>query len=198
MRSTALPLCVTLVMAAALHGALGAAPLPAAQKPGEANPRAVAVKHFMERVDEYMKLHKDVADKVGPAHETKDAAKIVARQNALAEGIRAARANAKRGEIFLPEVQGQFREIIDADFAKRSARDEKAALKDVPDDPVRVNATYPEAKPIATMPPKILANLQRLPEPLEYRFMKRHLILLDVEANLIVDYIPNVLPPESK
>ena len=35
--------------------------------------------------------------------------------------------------------------------------------------------------------------LPELPEPLEYRFAGRHLILLDTEANLVVDVVPGVL-----
>jgi len=53
---------------------------------------------------------------------------------------------------------------------------------------------YPETKPLATVPPKLLAKLPRLPEELQYRFFDRHLILLDVDADLIVDYIPDALP----
>ena len=42
------------------------------------------------------------------------------------------------------------------------------------------------------MPPSILLNLPKLPEELEYRFVGPHLILHDVNANLIVDFIPGV------
>ena len=38
-----------------------------------------------------------------------------------------------------------------------------------------------------TVPPNILAALPKLPEDLEYRFVNKHMILLDVHANLIVD-----------
>ena len=44
------------------------------------------------------------------------------------------------------------------------------------------------------MPPKLLLRLPRLPEEVEYRFLGRHLILRDVGANVIVDFIYNVLP----
>jgi hypothetical protein len=61
-----------------------------------------------------------------------------------------------------------------------------------------VNGDYPSAAPLATVPPMLLAQLPRLPEEVEYRFFDRHLILLDVDANLIVDYIPNALPPAER
>jgi hypothetical protein len=39
----------------------------------------------------------------------------------------------------------------------------------------------------------LLDVLPRLPEELEYRFVGRDLILRDVKANLIVDFIPGIL-----
>ena len=39
----------------------------------------------------------------------------------------------------------------------------------------------------------ILRNLPKLPEGVEYRIIGRNLILRDVKANMIVDYIPNAI-----
>ncbi|HKY21446.1 MAG TPA: hypothetical protein VJM31_09525, partial [Vicinamibacterales bacterium] len=50
---------------------------------------------------------------------------------------------------------------------------------------------------LATMPPKILLMLPDLPPDMEYRFVGRHLILLDVRANMIIDEIPSVLRCEG-
>jgi hypothetical protein len=38
--------------------------------------------------------------------------------------------------------------------------------------------------------PNVLAVLPRLPEDIEYRFVGRHLILLDTRAMVILDRIP--------
>jgi hypothetical protein len=43
------------------------------------------------------------------------------------------------------------------------------------------------------VPPNLLADLPKLPEDLEYRVIDRHLILRDVHANVIVDYVPNAI-----
>jgi hypothetical protein len=40
------------------------------------------------------------------------------------------------------------------------------------------------------MPPNVLAALPRLPADLEYRFVERHLILLDRRSLVILDRIP--------
>ena len=50
-----------------------------------------------------------------------------------------------------------------------------------------------EGAPLMTVPPNILAALPKLPEDLEFRFVNRHMILLDVHANLIVDYVLNAV-----
>ena len=57
----------------------------------------------------------------------------------------------------------------------------------------KVNAKYPEGQPKPTMPANLLLNLPPLPEPLEYRVVGQHLLLLDTAADLIVDYILNVI-----
>ena len=40
------------------------------------------------------------------------------------------------------------------------------------------------------MPPNILARLPSLPDDIQYRFLGRHLILLDTRASVILDRIP--------
>jgi len=56
-----------------------------------------------------------------------------------------------------------------------------------------VNGVYPTTAPLSTVPPSVLMALPTLPKELEYRFVGRNLILRDTVANLIVDFIPNVI-----
>ena len=44
-------------------------------------------------------------------------------------------------------------------------------------------------------PPSILHALPSLPDELQYRFVKLDLVLLDVDANLIVDILPGAVSP---
>jgi hypothetical protein len=53
---------------------------------------------------------------------------------------------------------------------------------------------HPDKAPLSSVPPGLLLNLPQLPKGLEYRFLGRHLILLDSMANLIVDYLLDVVP----
>ncbi len=54
----------------------------------------------------------------------------------------------------------------------------------------RINGTYPAKKPLSTVPPNVLAVLPRLPDDIQYRFVRRHLILLDTRAGVILERIP--------
>jgi hypothetical protein len=56
------------------------------------------------------------------------------------------------------------------------------------------NTPYPDGVPLSTMPPAILGVLPKLPPEVDYRFVGRHLILRDVAANIIVDYVWEALP----
>jgi hypothetical protein len=53
-----------------------------------------------------------------------------------------------------------------------------------------INRTDPEERPLSTVPPNVLAVLPGLPDDIQYRFVGRHLILLDTRASVILDWIP--------
>ena len=161
------------------------------------NADAAVLQDFKTRVDEYLKIHKNAAK--GPARlkESNDPAEISNAQDALSTRIRAARADAKHGDIFTPEISTQFRRLLAPELKGEDGQDTKAVLKtDAPPAAsvaFKVNAKYPEGQPLPTTPANVLLNLPRLPEPLQYRIIGRHLVLLDSAADLVVDYIPNAI-----
>jgi hypothetical protein len=159
------------------------------------NPHAKVLQDFQDRVKTYMELRKQAAGDSPKMEETKDAGKIVAAQDGLAARIRQARANAKQGDIFTPEIARQFRRLMYPEVKGRDGAETKAAIKDDQPGTVRisVNARYPDDEPLPQVPPNLLANLPRLPEELEYRVVRNALILRDVTANLIVDFIPKAI-----
>ena len=158
------------------------------------NPQAEAMGKFSERVNAYLSLQKKVEGKLTSQKETNDPEKIKTHIADLASGIRAARADAKPGDIF-DGVSEQFRQSIREDARNRSVRDAFAAMQEVPKKTVpKVNADYPETAALATVPPLILKRLQRLPDGIEYRFMGRDLILRDTSANIIVDFLHEAVP----
>jgi hypothetical protein len=76
-----------------------------------------------------------------------------------------------------------------------SAAGTRASIRD--DGPekfaLQVNDAYPDGASLATMPPNLLEVLPRLPEGLEYRIVDTHLILRDVDADIVVDYLVDVM-----
>jgi len=102
---------------------------------------------------------------------------------------------AKQGDVFSPSAAREIGTVVAEDFNSRPVRDQKAILVEVPMKlPPAINTDYPTTLPLATVPPSLLLKLPTLPEDLEYRFLGRHLILRDIKANLIVDFIPDVVP----
>ena len=163
----------------------------------ETNPEALVLVDFQKRIDQYMELHKDVEKGSAEQEETNDPAKIRNAQAQLAERIRTARKDARPGDIFTPEIRAMFRRLMYPETKGAQGRETKAEIREDAPTPgavtFKVNANYPEGKPLPTMPANLLADLPRLPEDLEYRVIDKHLILRDVDANIIVDYIPNAI-----
>jgi hypothetical protein len=179
----------------ALVSALAMSAASEVQQPAAVNQTGAAVLAFKQRLSDYVKIHKEADGQVPSLAETKDPAKISQREIALGEAIRHLRANAKPGDIFSEEVRPVLINAIREDFAKRSATDRKALVEEMPANlKLVVNMTYPTALPLGTVPAKLLRELPDLPPELEYRIVARHLILRDVKANIIVDFIRNAVP----
>ena len=193
-------------------GAAAQKPAPVAQTPAETarkdgaiktstdpavNPNAAVMADFKTRVDKYAALHKQLAKGDAKQKDETDATRLNSQRAALVAKVQAARATAKHGDIFSPEIRQVFRRLLAPELKGEDGRDAKAVLKDdapAPGTvPFKVNAKYPENQPKPTMPANLLLNLPRLPEPLEYRVVGQHLLLLDTAADLVVDYILNAI-----
>ena len=163
-----------------------------------------AIKDFTDRVKDYLKLHKKAADSLPALTGDEDPATVAAHRVALARAIRARRGAARRGEIFdakvVPTIVARVREElwgIEASPARKVIREGNPKFDPEGYVPVtiRVNADYPLRAPVSTVPASLLLVLPQLPpDVLEYRFVGRDLILIDTEANLIVDYILGAVP----
>lgn len=161
------------------------------------NPDAAILSDFKERIDKYAEIHKDAARGTAKPKESADPADIISTQDALAARIRAARPTARQGDIFTAEIRGRFRRLLAPPLKGEEGRDAKALLKDdapAPGSiPFKVNAKYPEGAPVPTVPASLLLRLPTLPQPLEYRIVGKHLLLLDTDAGIIIDYMPNAI-----
>jgi hypothetical protein len=161
------------------------------------NPDARVLQDFQDRIKKYVDLRKSLEKKGPRLKETAEPAQIRAAQDALAQNIQAARKTARPGDIFTPEIRQAFRRLMYPEMKGREGAETKAVIKeDAPAPasvPLKVNSKYPEDEPLPTVPANLLAALPELPEGLEYRIVRKDLILRDSDANLIVDFIPNAI-----
>ncbi|HVP27962.1 MAG TPA: hypothetical protein VMW35_02225 [Myxococcota bacterium] len=174
-----------LMLAGAPTRAFAAAPAPL---------QGAVAKQFVQRTRSYGELRKSAVAGLPKLVETPSPVEISAREKAVAEAIRARRAGAKRGDVF-GDAGPAIQALVRADWSQRPSAERKAAWAELP--PVSapaVNAPYPPTLPLATFPPELLTLLPQLPKSMEYRFAGPHLILRDVDANLVVDVLPDVLP----
>jgi hypothetical protein len=175
---------------------------------------AHALKKFQEEIQEYVDLRKKLT-KGAPVADQSSPEELAAFQLYLTEATVAQRKGEKQGNIFKPEVEAAIRRILAREF---SGPEGPALIKAVkqgnpavegnpsPQDPsteakqpvvVAVNAVYNDAAPFSSVPPTLLQNLPLLPEQVRYRFVGRALILRDTEANVILDFIKDVIPDRS-
>lgn len=183
----------------------GQTPAQAAQQAGAVktstdpavNPDAAVMADFHSRVEKYAALHKDLAKGAAEQKNDRTPEQINEQKIALAARIQTARATARQGDIFAPESRPVFRKLLAPEMKGEDGRDAKAIIKDDAPAPgtvsFKVNAKYPENQPKPTMPANLLLNLPRLPDPLEYRVVGQHLLLLDTASDLVVDYILNII-----
>jgi hypothetical protein len=168
---------------------------------------AEALDELEDNVEDYVKkVHKPAVKQVGELPERATPEQIVTHRRALANAIRALRPQAKQGEMFVPEVQPIVKRLVADELGGRlgaPARKEVLA-GNPPLDPDRddrmqvklaVNADYPAAAALSTVPPSVLLTLPLLRKEVEYHFVNRDLVLLDVDANLIVDFLRAAAPP---
>jgi hypothetical protein len=167
---------------------------PAADQP--VNPDAKALAAFLERVNEYVKLHQKFEAGLPKLPKEATPEQIDKNQRALGQLIKDARRGAKQGDIFTPESQAVIKQLLAKVFGGPDGAALKASIMDenpgVPK--ILVNERYPDTVPLSTIPPQVLEGLPKLPEEMEFRFVGNNLVLMDVHAHIIADFIPNALP----
>jgi hypothetical protein len=160
---------------------------------------------FKTSVEEYVQLHRSLRANLPPLDVSSEPHHILKASGRLASAIRDARAKARGGEVFNPVVAANFRARINYALRDRDRRKEVVhLLTEVEEDEDErppagwapaVNGTLDWFSTGAT-PHSILEALPDLPSELQYRFVGLDLVLLDVDANLIVDILPRALSAE--
>jgi hypothetical protein len=173
---------------------------PAQQMPKgtNVNPDAGVLAEFKKKVDAYNDMRKDLEKNAPPLKKTNDPAEIALAEKALGQQIRAARANAKPGDMFTPATRAMFRRLLHPTVKGEDGAENKSAIRDdspePKDIPFKINGEYPKDEPLSTVPPDVLKTLPPLPENLQYRFVGKHMLLYCSRGNLIIDYMLNAIP----
>jgi hypothetical protein len=171
--------------------------IPVAAADPNVNAQAAALQEFQTRCNQYIALRARLAGRQQPLSLTADARQLTARQEALATAIKTARAKAKRGDLIPPLVAQLITRAVRDDFRRRNPTAKMALVEELSNATAAslINKTYPANAALPTVPPLLLSNLPRLPDNLQYRFVGRDVVILDGDVQVVVDYIPSVLPP---
>jgi hypothetical protein len=169
----------------------------AAGSPSKEAKNAAGFKEFMDRVQAYVNLHQAIESSLPALKPTDQPEKIAHHQQALAQKIREARRHASRGDIFSEEARKAFRRTVHEEFGGPHGHGARTTIRE--GEPLKtihlhVNEPYPDGAPYTTLPPTLLLKFPKLPDQVAYRIVVRDLILLDAEANLVIDRIPDIFP----
>jgi hypothetical protein len=169
--------------------------VPAAMQTEAEADRAARV-DLARRLHAYVALREAAADPVLPMVSLRDPAEIRQRREALAAAIRSARQGVRQGDVLTPEIAQFLRRAIhrgcEGEVAEQLALVREELTQALPEP--TIHGRWPEGVPLPTMLPGVLAALPPLPAMLQYRFMNRALVLLDIDANLIIDFISDAIP----
>lgn len=202
--------CWVLTGAVCAAGAiLAEAKAPQKEKPTPASPSAATAQaqakenrdapelaEFKMRVAEYAELHNRLEATLPKLPTEATPEQIDRNQRALGTLIGSTRQMAKQGDVFTQAGQMYIRALLKRLFVNVDHVKLRNTIQD--ENPwfvqIKVNGRYPDRVPLASMPPQIRKALPPLPGELEYRFVGAALILLDTQAHIVVDLVPNALP----
>jgi hypothetical protein len=157
---------------------------------------AAAIKQFDTAIATYMAMRTKLRTEVtGPVKDS-TASQVTNASDALAAAIQRARKDAQVGTILSQPIAVVIkRRITDAVHAGHlesvlATIDDEGKSGPTP----KIHLRLPVSAQMATMPPSLLKVLPVLPKELEYRILGTYLIIRDVDASLILDYIPAAVP----
>jgi hypothetical protein len=160
-----------------------------------------ALQQFQKGVDRYLSLRWKAVRELPPIPVGGQLREVIPRLEAQIRAVRRAHEEARRGEIFSPQVAMLFRlKLAEAvEEIGLSANELIAEMHfDVPPFllPLRVNDRAPWLRAMAA-PDCVLMALPALPYELQYRLVYGDLVLFDLDLGLVVDVLPDALVVEA-
>jgi hypothetical protein len=162
-----------------------------------------ALTEFNARIDGYVALHRRLEQSLPPEQTFDDPEEMSEARDRLADAIRDARPDARKGDFFPAGFAVIVRRCVD-DALAHADYDLSAVLDAINDEVVpggprlKVNGAFPWEHVGAAMWPALLHRLPLLPPELQYRLVDRDLVLIDVHANLIIDILKEALPEPAR
>lgn len=157
-----------------------------------------AIHAWTQNIDAYMVIRDHAARTAPPPRLPTSAAELLRAEAAFAAEIRVRRHGAGIGDVFTPDIQRTFRGLI-----ARTMSDHEIAVADLLHEflsavlpggsRLAVNQRFPWHLGTA-IPGCLLEVLPSLPKALQYRLIGRDLLLIDIDANLVVDVLPEAVP----
>ena len=174
--------------------------------PGSSSPRAqvasavtdetAAIKQFETAIADYMALRRRLANEVPAPVPNSSSVELNNASDGLADAIQRSRQNAGVGDLFVAPVTLVFKRTVDDAVRTANLRQTLAAIDD--EEPTirapKIHLRFPSGSQLATTPASLLNLFPTLPKELEYRIVGRNLVLRDVDAAMILDYIPDLIP----
>jgi len=164
-------------------------------------PFKATLQGYVDQTQPFRKEAAREAEKVpGKSAPTPQAEQAVrTRQNALADALRSRlRPDATQGDLFNPTVAAQIRTDVQAIFDSPQRDllvDELAEQNNTPANSPQPTINQRLVAP--RVPPRLIEVLPPLPKQLEYDFAGRALVLRDVDADVVVDYLPDALAVQT-
>jgi hypothetical protein len=183
------------VLGACAHPSVVPATVPAAAARSQGSLDAELVSDFERRAARYMRLYDRIQEQGTPQKQRGDIGENLVSQQAMAMRIRSARYQARPGDLFTPAIALALRRALDPEIRGPAARRVRELIRE--DAPATfvlvVNGSFPKGEPRSTMPGNLLRVLPQLPNGLEYRIVDTHLVLLDLDADIVVDYMLDIM-----
>ena len=157
-----------------------------------------ALSDFNKRIDQYVRLHRRLERALPPEHLFADSEDMSEAVEALHVAIAEARPGAQAGTIFTPAIAAIFSERLERAIATLGPVPAKIAISmklgymTGVQEP-QINGHFPAIR-YARSWPALVAALPALPDELQYRFIDRDLVLVDIHADLVVDILKEALP----
>jgi hypothetical protein len=180
-------------MLASLLGAATAAPLANCQAMRQDD---AAYKHLNEEIARYLAIHVDLRAEVPGPVPNSTARELNAASDMLFNAVRRARPRGRQGDFFDADAARLITQRLRAALRTPSVAAAVAGIDDERPATVKpqVYLRFPVENEMASMPPSLLRVLPPLPAELEYRIIGEDLVLRDIKASMIVDYILGAIP----